>query len=105
LAAAAVRSFLKVDILNVMGLSMLGTALLWGLARRTVTRVVVLVTAAAATAMLTPDRSGDESARLAAGSHRGVLQTDRPIQWLYAASVGRFCSRWCGDRPLARYRS
>ena len=54
LGGGGVRSFLKVDILNVMGLSMLGTALLWGLARRTATRLVVLVTAAVATAMLTP---------------------------------------------------
>jgi uncharacterized membrane protein len=54
LGAGGVRSFLKVDILNVMGLSMLGTALLWGLTRRTLSRVAVLVTAAVATAMLTP---------------------------------------------------
>ena len=54
LGAGGVRSFLKVDILNVMGLSMLGTALLWTLARRTVTREAVLVTAAVAQAMLTP---------------------------------------------------
>ena len=54
LGGGGIRSFLKVDILNVMGLSMLGTALLWGLARRTATRIVLLVTAAIATAMLTP---------------------------------------------------
>jgi uncharacterized membrane protein len=54
LGGGGVRSFLKVDILNVMGLSMLVTAVLWGLARRTATRVVVLVTAALAAAMLTP---------------------------------------------------
>ncbi len=54
LGGGGVRSFLKVDILNVMGLSMLGTALLWGLARSTATRLVVLVTATVATAMLTP---------------------------------------------------
>jgi len=54
LGGGGIRSFLKVDILNVMGLSMLGAALLWGLARRTATRLVLLVTAAIATAMLTP---------------------------------------------------
>jgi uncharacterized membrane protein len=54
LGAGGVRSFLKVDILNVMGLSMLGAAVLWGLAHRTVWRAIVLVTAAAAAAMLTP---------------------------------------------------
>ena len=54
LGAGGVRSFLKVDILNVMGLSMLGAAVLWGLAHRTVWRAIVLVTAAVAAAMLTP---------------------------------------------------
>jgi uncharacterized membrane protein len=54
LGGGGLRSFLKVDILNVMGLSMLGTALLWGGARRTATRAAVLVTAAVAAAMLTP---------------------------------------------------
>ena len=54
LGGGGVRSFLKVDILNVMGLSMLGTALLWGVTRRATPRVAVLVTGAAATAMLTP---------------------------------------------------
>ena len=78
LGGGGVRSFLKVDILNVMGLSMLATALLWGLARRTATRVVVLVTAAVATAMLTPIVRVDEMARLAAGSDRGVLQSRSP---------------------------
>jgi uncharacterized membrane protein len=54
LGSGGIRSFLKVDILNVMGLSMLATALLWGLARRTATRVALLVTAAVAAAMMTP---------------------------------------------------
>jgi uncharacterized membrane protein len=54
LGGGGVRSFLKVDILNVMGLAMLATAVVWGLTRRTATRVVTLVTAAMATAMLTP---------------------------------------------------
>ncbi len=54
LGAGGLQSFLKVDILNVMGLSMLGTAVLWGLAHTTTTRVVLLTTAATATAMLTP---------------------------------------------------
>jgi len=54
LGAGGVRSFLKVDILNVMGLSMLGTAVLWTLARSTATRAAVLVTSAVTAAMLTP---------------------------------------------------
>jgi uncharacterized membrane protein len=54
LGGGGVRSFLKVDILNVMGVSMLGTAGLWGLVHSVAWRVVLLTTAAAATAMLTP---------------------------------------------------
>jgi uncharacterized membrane protein len=54
LGSGGVRSFLKVDILNVMGLSMLGTAVIWGLVRGTAWRVILLSTAAVATAMLTP---------------------------------------------------
>jgi uncharacterized membrane protein len=54
LGAGGIRSFLKVDILNIMGLAMVGTVLLWGLARRTSWRIVVLVTAALTTAMVTP---------------------------------------------------
>jgi uncharacterized membrane protein len=54
LGAGGVESFLKVDILNVMGVSMLGTALLWSVTRRTAWRVIILVSAAAAVAMLTP---------------------------------------------------
>ena len=54
LGAGGLQSFLKVDILNVMGLSMLAAAILWGLARRRSWRVVALTTAAVAIAMLTP---------------------------------------------------
>jgi uncharacterized membrane protein len=54
LGGGGLQSFLKVDILNVMGLSMLVTAVLWGLVHTTYWRVIVLTTAAAATAMLTP---------------------------------------------------
>jgi uncharacterized membrane protein len=54
LGGGGLQSVLKVDILNVMGLSMLATAVLWGLAHSTVWRGIVLTTAAAATAMLTP---------------------------------------------------
>lgn len=54
LGGGGIRSFLKVDILNVMGLSMLCAALLWGLARRTATRAALFATMAVAAAMLTP---------------------------------------------------
>jgi uncharacterized membrane protein len=45
---------LKVDILNVMGLSMLGAAVLWQMGRRTSSRALLLSIAAVCTAMLTP---------------------------------------------------
>jgi uncharacterized membrane protein len=48
------RAFLKVDILNVMGVSMLFAALLWTLGRSTPRRVTLLVAATGAAAMLTP---------------------------------------------------
>lgn len=54
LGAGGVHSFLKVDILNVMGLSMLAAAVLWGLAQGTAFRIALMAGAAAATAMLTP---------------------------------------------------
>jgi uncharacterized membrane protein len=45
---------LKVDILNVMGLSMLGAAVLWRLGSTTSTRALLMSAAAACTAMATP---------------------------------------------------
>jgi uncharacterized membrane protein len=54
LGAGGIESFLKVDILNVMGLSMLMSAVLWGMVRPRQWRFVLLTTAAAAMAMLTP---------------------------------------------------
>jgi uncharacterized membrane protein len=47
-------ALLKVDILNVMGLSMLAGALLWGLGRTTKQRALLLAGATVAFAMLTP---------------------------------------------------
>jgi uncharacterized membrane protein len=48
------ESLLKVDILNVMGVSMLVAAALWGLGRNSVTRAMLLGAAALLVAMLTP---------------------------------------------------
>jgi uncharacterized membrane protein len=48
------ESLLKVDILNIMGVSMLAAAALWGLGRDDRTRAVLLVSAALLVAMLTP---------------------------------------------------
>jgi uncharacterized membrane protein len=54
LGGGGLQSLLKVDILNVMGLSMLAAAGLWGMGRRTSWRALILAIAAAAAAMLTP---------------------------------------------------
>ena len=54
LGGGGLQSLLKVDILNIMGLSMLAAAVIWGLGRRTLWRAVLLAAAAAAVAMLTP---------------------------------------------------
>src|SRR5688572_6009284 len=48
------QRMLKVDILNVMGLSMLGAALLWGMGRSQSARVFLLSVAAVCAAMVTP---------------------------------------------------
>ena len=47
-------TILKVDILNIMGLSMLAAALLWAAGRTTATRVLLLTAAAVAMTMVTP---------------------------------------------------
>lgn len=47
-------NFLKVDILNVMGVAMFGTALLWSLSASRPTRIVLCAIATGAIAMVTP---------------------------------------------------
>ena len=51
---APAQTLLKVDILNIMGLAMVGAATLWGLARGTASRTILLGSAAIALTMLTP---------------------------------------------------
>jgi uncharacterized membrane protein len=51
-------NFLKVDILNVMGVAMVATALLWGLSARRIGRIALFAVATAAIAMLTPPVRG-----------------------------------------------
>lgn len=50
----ALSNFLKVDILNVMGLAMIATALLWGLSEQRAIRLMLFALATAAIAMSTP---------------------------------------------------
>ena len=47
-------NFLKVDILNVMGVAMVAAALLWGLSSKRIVRIVLFAIATAAIAMTTP---------------------------------------------------
>jgi len=54
ISGGGLRAFLKVDILNVMGVSMLVAAALWRLGRSTRARVLLLVAATVGAAMLTP---------------------------------------------------
>lgn len=50
----AFSNFLKVDILNVMGLAMIAAAILWGLSKRRSTRIVIFAIATVLVAMTTP---------------------------------------------------
>lgn len=50
----ALINFLKVDILNVMGVAMIAAALLWGFSGRRVIRIALFAMATAAIAMTTP---------------------------------------------------
>lgn len=50
----ALANFLKVDILNVMGLAMIAAAILWGLSANRVVRILLFALATVAVAMTTP---------------------------------------------------
>src|SRR5690348_12568188 len=50
----ALINFLKVDILNIMGITMMVTAILWGLSERRIVRVILFALATIAIAMSTP---------------------------------------------------
>src|SRR5688572_5542398 len=54
LGGGALVTLLKVDILNIMGVAMVGASTLWGLARRDISRIALLAGTAAAIAMATP---------------------------------------------------
>ena len=51
-------NFLKVDILNVMGIAMIAAALLWGVSANRLARIALFAIATAAIAMLTPPVRG-----------------------------------------------
>jgi len=50
----AFTNFLKVDILNVMGIAMIAAAILWGLSANRIVRILLFAIATAAVAMTTP---------------------------------------------------
>jgi uncharacterized membrane protein len=54
ISGGGLRAFLKVDILNVMGVSLIVAAALWCLGRSNRTRVLLLAAALVSTAMVTP---------------------------------------------------
>ena len=58
----ALVNFLKVDILNVMGIAMTVAAILWGVSRHRLARIAIFALATAAVAMSTPvvREAGDE---------------------------------------------
>ena len=76
---ASASTLLKVDILNVMGLSIVGAAALWQSARGVASRVLVLGGATAAVAMLTPI--------LRATPLLDVLPD--PVEWYFRPMPGR----------------
>jgi len=75
----SLQSLFKVDILNIMGLSMLAAALLWGLGRGIVSRTMLLASAATAIAMVTPIIR--ETPALA--------PLPDPIEWYFRPDPGR----------------
>ncbi len=72
-------TLLKVDILNVMGLAIVASASLWGVARRTTGRVLALGGATVAVAMLTP--------LLREAPMLGILPD--PLEWYVRPVPGR----------------
>lgn len=78
-SGGSLEKLLKVDILNVMGLAMLGAAVLWGLGRGTRSRAALLVAGGAAVALATPWVR-------AAGLFEALPD---PVEWYVRAPKGR----------------
>ena len=79
ISGGSLESILKVDILNVLGLAMIGGAVLWALGRGSVSRAVLLSGAAVALAMFTPP--------IRSSAIVGLLPD--PIEWYLRPSPGR----------------
>ena len=73
------NALLKVDILNIMGLSILASAVLWGLGRSALQRALLLALATVAVAMLTPPIRATPLLEFLPG----------PVEWYFRPSPGR----------------
>ena len=78
------RTLLKVDILNIIGVSMLAAAVLWGLGRGRASRAMLLCAAAVAAAMLTPVLRAAEVVALLPDPVEGYV---RPIRGMAAFAL------------------
>jgi uncharacterized membrane protein len=72
-------TLLKVDILNILGLSMLAAAVLWGLARTRAARIALFVAAAAAVAAVAP----------AIRSAATIAAWPDPLEWYFQPWAGK----------------
>ena len=72
-------TLLKVDILNILGLSMLAAAVLWGLAKTRGARIALFVAAAAAVAAVAP----------AIRASTAIASWPDPIEWYFQPWAGR----------------
>jgi uncharacterized membrane protein len=72
-------TLLKVDILNILGLSMLAAALLWGLARTRGARIALFVAAAVAVAAVAP----------AIRASTAITGWPDPLEWYFHPWAGR----------------
>jgi uncharacterized membrane protein len=72
-------TLLKVDILNILGLSMLAAAVLWGLARTRAARIALFVAAAAAVAAVAP----------AVRDSTTIAGWPDPLEWYFRPWPGR----------------
>jgi uncharacterized membrane protein len=72
-------TLLKVDILNILGLSMLAAALLWGLAKTRAARIALFVAAAAAVAAIAP----------AIRASTAIAGWPDPLEWYFQPWTGK----------------
>jgi len=78
ISGGAPRALLKVDILNVMGLAMVGAAVIWGAGRTRSARAILLAASAVAVAMTTP------IIRVAGG----LTSLPDPLEWYLRPAPG-----------------